>query len=166
MHQVAAHAATVNRRPWLILDPQRISELWPPCMQIAWQMSIYLEALAILPQLTLLMRTENIDNLTTNYVALLGAYRGLYLLNWVYRWATEPNYYHWLGALLPIGCEPVRIVLTCCTQPSKCIFAMSAHAHCGSVVLWPDTTEACPLPSQKSLRRPSKDAQHMRHRVM
>lgn len=70
-----------------------------PNMQIAWQVSIYLEALAILPQLTLLMRTENIDNLTGNYVFLLGAYRALYILNWIYRWATEPNYYHWLGVL-------------------------------------------------------------------
>ena len=66
-------------------------------MQICWQMSIYLEALAILPQLTLLMRTENIDNLTGNYVFLLGAYRALYILNWIYRWATEPHFYHWLG---------------------------------------------------------------------
>ena len=67
-------------------------------MQIAWQTSIYLEALAILPQITLLIRTENIDNLTGNYVFLLGAYRALYILNWIYRWATEPHFYHWLGA--------------------------------------------------------------------
>lgn len=77
-------------------------------LQIAWQVSIYLEALAILPQLTLLMRTENIDNLTGNYVFLLGAYRGLYILNWIYRWATEPHYYHWLGAL---ACTTVLFLL-------------------------------------------------------
>jgi len=61
--------------------------------------SIYLESVAILPQLTLLMRTENIDNLTGNYVFLLGAYRTLYIFNWIYRYYTETNYQHWLGVL-------------------------------------------------------------------
>ena len=41
-------------------------------MQILWTFSIYLEAVAILPQLVLLQRTQNIDNLTGNYVFLLG----------------------------------------------------------------------------------------------
>lgn len=40
--------------------------------QILWTFSIYLEAVAILPQLVLLQRTQNIDNLTGNYVFLLG----------------------------------------------------------------------------------------------
>lgn len=47
-----------------------------------WTFSIYLEAVAILPQLILLQRTQNIDNLTGNYVALLGSYRAFYILNW------------------------------------------------------------------------------------
>jgi hypothetical protein len=42
------------------------------CHQILWTFSIYLEAVAILPQLVLLQRTQNIDNLTGNYVFLLG----------------------------------------------------------------------------------------------
>ena len=45
----------------------------PPCLrQVIWTFSIYLEAVAILPQLVLLQRTQNIDNLTGNYVFLLG----------------------------------------------------------------------------------------------
>lgn len=24
-------------------------------------------------------------------------YRGMYILNWVYRWITEPHYSQWLG---------------------------------------------------------------------
>jgi ER lumen protein retaining receptor len=40
--------------------------------QVLWTFSIYLEAVAILPQLVLLQRTNNIDNLTGNYVFLLG----------------------------------------------------------------------------------------------
>ncbi len=40
--------------------------------QVLWTFSIYLEAVAIIPQLVLLQRTQNIDNLTGNYVFLLG----------------------------------------------------------------------------------------------
>lgn len=43
--------------------------------QVLWTFSIYLEAVAILPQLVLLQRTQNIDNLTGNYVFLLGCVR-------------------------------------------------------------------------------------------
>eukprot|EP00958_Prasinococcus_capsulatus_P012066 scaffold1202_cov384-Prasinococcus_capsulatus_cf.AAC.10 len=50
--------------------------------EILWTFSIYLEAVAILPQLVLLQRTKNVDNLTGNYVFALGAYRALYLVNW------------------------------------------------------------------------------------
>ncbi len=44
----------------------------PHPTQVLWTFSIYLEAVAILPQLVLMQRTQNIDNLTANYVALLG----------------------------------------------------------------------------------------------
>lgn len=48
------------------------SDLNFPIIQVLWTFSIYLEAVAILPQLVLLQRTQNIDNLTGNYVFLLG----------------------------------------------------------------------------------------------
>lgn len=57
-------------RPWSPPPP-----CWSrhPCpAQVLWTFSIYLEAVAILPQLVLLQRTNNIDNLTGNYVFLLG----------------------------------------------------------------------------------------------
>ncbi|KAG8649956.1 hypothetical protein MANES_08G162900v8 [Manihot esculenta] len=41
-------------------------------IEVLWAFSIYLEAVAILPQLLLLQRSRNIDNLTVNYVFLLG----------------------------------------------------------------------------------------------
>lgn len=50
-----------------------------------WAFSIYLEAIAILPQLILLQRHGIVENLTANYIVCLGAYRALYILNWVYR---------------------------------------------------------------------------------
>eukprot|EP00271_Cylindrocystis_brebissonii_P019217 TRINITY_DN5768_c0_g2_i1.p1 TRINITY_DN5768_c0_g2~~TRINITY_DN5768_c0_g2_i1.p1 ORF type:complete len:216 (+),score=31.33 TRINITY_DN5768_c0_g2_i1:415-1062(+) len=64
--------------------------------EVLWAFSIYLEAVAILPQLVLLQRTKNVDNLTGNYVFFLGAYRAFYLLNWIYRYLREPHYRHWL----------------------------------------------------------------------
>jgi len=64
--------------------------------EVLWTFSIYLEAVAILPQLVLLQRTKNVDTLTGNYVFLLGGYRALYLLNWVYRFMTEPGYRQWI----------------------------------------------------------------------
>ncbi|KAL8538336.1 hypothetical protein ACS0TY_000356 [Phlomoides rotata] len=65
-------------------------------MEILWTFSLYLEAVAILPQLILLQRTKNIDNLTGNYVFLLGAYRAFYLLNWIYRFFTELHKIRWI----------------------------------------------------------------------
>ncbi|XP_074282876.1 ER lumen protein-retaining receptor [Silene latifolia] len=64
--------------------------------EVMWTFSLFLEAVAILPQLVLLQRTRNIDNLTGQYVFLLGGYRALYILNWIYRFFTEPHYVHWI----------------------------------------------------------------------
>ena len=61
-------------------------------MELMWTFSIYLESVAILPQLVLLQRVQNVDNLSGNYIFLLGSYRGLYILNWIYRYFTEPRY--------------------------------------------------------------------------
>ncbi len=65
-------------------------------VEVLWTFSIYLEAVAIFPQLVLLQRTKNIDTLTSNYVFLLGGYRVLYIVNWAYRYATEPGYAQWI----------------------------------------------------------------------
>lgn len=83
--------------------------LIPPCLALAllinnkftfreimWTFSLWMEAVAIIPQLVLLQRTRNVDNLTGNYVFFLGAYRGFYLINWIYRYFTEPHYRQWI----------------------------------------------------------------------
>lgn len=44
----------------------------PVILQVLWTFSIYLEAVAILPQLVLLQRTKNVDNLTGQYIFFLG----------------------------------------------------------------------------------------------
>ncbi|XP_010920052.1 ER lumen protein-retaining receptor-like [Elaeis guineensis] len=65
-------------------------------IEVLWTFSLYLEAVVILPQLVLLQRSRNIDNLTGNYVFLLGAYRAFYLLNWIYRFFTENHEVRWI----------------------------------------------------------------------
>ena len=62
--------------------------------QFLWTISIYLEAVAIVPQLIVLQRYREVENLTGHYVFLLGAYRALYIVNWVYRSYHETYYKH------------------------------------------------------------------------
>ncbi|XP_057546941.1 ER lumen protein-retaining receptor B-like isoform X1 [Amaranthus tricolor] len=65
-------------------------------IDVLWTFSLYLEAVAILPQLVLLQQSRNIDNLTGNYVFLLGAYRALYVLNWIYRYFLQDHRARWI----------------------------------------------------------------------
>ncbi|XP_062153923.1 ER lumen protein-retaining receptor B-like [Alnus glutinosa] len=65
-------------------------------IEVLWTFSLYLEAVAILPQLVLLQKSRNIDTLTGDYVFLLGAYRALYILNWVYRFFMENHQFRWI----------------------------------------------------------------------
>jgi len=64
--------------------------------EILWTFSIWLESVAILPQLVLLQRLREVENLTSDYVAAVGIYRALYILNWVYRYYAE-HYVNWIG---------------------------------------------------------------------
>jgi ER lumen protein retaining receptor len=64
-------------------------------LELLWTFSIYLESIAILPQLLVLQRYGEVENLTANYIMLLGAYRALYILNWIYRAHTESYYRHY-----------------------------------------------------------------------
>ena len=98
-------AAHDTFRVAFLVAPAALLALWlsadrSSAMETAWTFSILLEAVAILPQLVLLQRTGNVDNLTGDYVFLLGTYRGLYVVNWFYRWMTEPGYKQWLGELV------------------------------------------------------------------
>lgn len=59
--------------------------------EVLWAFSIWLEAVAILPQLFMLQRTGEAETITTHYLFALGMYRALYIPNWIYRYATEPE---------------------------------------------------------------------------
>ncbi|KAF9243189.1 ER lumen protein retaining receptor-domain-containing protein [Melanogaster broomeanus] len=91
------------------IDTFKIEYLLGPCFflalifnyhfdltEILWTFSIYLEAVAIFPQLFLLQRTGEAEAITTHYLAALGAYRALYIPNWIYRYWTN-------GGLDPIA---------------------------------------------------------------
>lgn len=56
--------------------------------EILWSFSIWLESVAIFPQLFMLQRTGEAETITTHYIAALGIYRALYIPNWIYRSVT------------------------------------------------------------------------------
>merc|ERR1719203_1950112 len=58
-------------------------------MEILWTFSIYLEAVAILPQLFLISKTGEAETITSHYLFAQGSYRALYILNWIYRYHYE-----------------------------------------------------------------------------
>lgn len=76
--------------------------------EILWTFSIYLEAVAILPQLFLVSKTGEAESITSHYLFALGSYRALYLLNWVYRYYMEGFF-----DLIAIVAGVVQTVLYC-----------------------------------------------------
>ncbi len=63
-------------------------------IEVLWTFSIWTEAVAILPQLLMLQQSREVENLTGNFVATMGAYRAFYILNWAYRYLVE-NHFQW-----------------------------------------------------------------------
>ncbi|GAA27544.2 ER lumen protein retaining receptor 2 [Clonorchis sinensis] len=61
-------------------------------LEILWTFSIYLESVAILPQLFMISSTGQAETITAHYLFALGSYRAMYLLNWIYRYYTEDVY--------------------------------------------------------------------------
>ncbi|KIY71558.1 hypothetical protein CYLTODRAFT_390269 [Cylindrobasidium torrendii FP15055 ss-10] len=57
--------------------------------EITWTFSIILESICIIPQLIILRQTEVPTVIDSFYLLALGSYRAFYILNWIYRWASE-----------------------------------------------------------------------------
>jgi ER lumen protein retaining receptor len=70
-------------------------------MEILWTFSIYLESVAILPQLFMLSKTGEAETITSHYLFALGSYRALYILNWIYRYYSETFF------------DPIAVVAGC-----------------------------------------------------
>ncbi|RWS29689.1 ER lumen protein-retaining receptor 2-like protein [Leptotrombidium deliense] len=77
-------------------------------LEILWTFSIYLESVAILPQLFLVSKTGEAETITSHYLFALGSYRALYLLNWVYRYYFD-NFFD----LIAVVAGVVQTVLYC-----------------------------------------------------
>ena len=61
-------------------------------LEVLWTFSIYLEALAIIPQLTLVIKNGEVNPTVFYYICALFSYRALYIINWIWRYCTE-NYF-------------------------------------------------------------------------
>merc|ERR1712179_803541 len=79
-------------------------------MEILWSFSIFLEAVAILPQLFMVSKTGEAESITSHYLFALGSYRGLYILDWIYRYVYEDFY------------DPIAIVSGCVQTVLYCDF--------------------------------------------
>nr|CAD7581646.1 unnamed protein product [Timema californicum] len=88
--------------------PLKLVDLDLVLCQILWTFSIYLESVAILPQLFLVSKTGEAESITSHYLFALGSYRALYLLNWIYRYYVEVHY-----DLIAIVAGVVQTVLYC-----------------------------------------------------
>lgn len=58
-------------------------------LEICWTFSIWLESVAILPQLHLTKKETSVENFTSGYIIALALYRGFYIPNWIYRYFFE-----------------------------------------------------------------------------
>lgn len=54
-----------------------------------WTYSILLEAVAFVPQLDMMRKMKEVENLTSHYVFCLGAYRFLYICEWTQRYLND-----------------------------------------------------------------------------
>jgi len=77
-------------------------------LEVLWTFSIYLESVAILPQLFLVSKTGEAESITSHYLFALGSYRALYILNWIYRYVAESHY-----DLIAIIAGIVQTILYC-----------------------------------------------------
>ncbi|XP_021574575.1 ER lumen protein-retaining receptor 2 [Carlito syrichta] len=77
-------------------------------LEILWTFSIYLESVAILPQLFMISKTGEAETITTHYLFFLGIYRALYLINWIWRF-----YFEGFFDLIAVVAGVVQTILYC-----------------------------------------------------
>eukprot|EP01130_Rhizamoeba_saxonica_P007117 TRINITY_DN2862_c0_g1_i1.p1 TRINITY_DN2862_c0_g1~~TRINITY_DN2862_c0_g1_i1.p1 ORF type:complete len:235 (-),score=4.50 TRINITY_DN2862_c0_g1_i1:32-709(-) len=85
---------------WLVLGAAILGIVLPlkyTPFEMSWAFSIYLETVAIYPQIGLLRNMDgSVEALTSHYIICLGGYRALYLINWIYRIMYEVYYRDYL----------------------------------------------------------------------
>ncbi|KAH8868643.1 ER lumen protein-retaining receptor [Schistosoma japonicum] len=76
--------------------------------EVLWAFSIYLESVAIMPQLFMISKTGEAETITSHYLFALGSYRTLYLFNWIYRFYFD-DYLDYIAVIAGI----VQALLYC-----------------------------------------------------
>ena len=53
---------------------------------LVWSFSLWLESVAVFPQISIIAKTNGVFTYTAHYLAALGSYRFFYVLLWIYRY--------------------------------------------------------------------------------
>lgn len=69
--------------------------------EMTWSFSLWLEAIAIFPQVNVLNKSGGADSFVLYYIAALGSYRFFYILWWAYRYSVE-SFVCWTSVLAGI----------------------------------------------------------------
>jgi ER lumen protein retaining receptor len=69
--------------------------------EMTWSFSLWLEAVAILPQINILNKYGGAEAFTLHYIAALGSYRFFYILFWAYRYTVE-SYICWTSVIAAV----------------------------------------------------------------
>ena len=77
-------------------------------LELLWTFSILCETVAIVPQLLLFRSNRHVSRTVRWMIGCRGAYRFLYILNWVYRAHHEPHYRH---HFLVYFCGVLQVIL-------------------------------------------------------
>ena len=56
---------------------------------LTWSFSLWLESVAVLPQIAIIAKTDGVFTYTAHYLAALGSYRFFYIILWIYRYVKE-----------------------------------------------------------------------------
>ena len=75
-------------------------------LEISWSFSIFLEAVAFVPQLDMMRKMKEVENLTSHYVFCLGAYRLLYIFEWTSKYMNDEPI-----SMISVSAGIVQIVL-------------------------------------------------------
>ena len=69
----------------LLLPDYSVWSAFHPIFHKVYNITVVMEAFAIVPQLMLLRKIREIEIVTGGYIFFLGIYRGIYLLSWLWR---------------------------------------------------------------------------------
>ena len=74
--------------PFAIIMTLIINKNYSP-WGLCWSFSLWLESVAVFPQISIIAKTNGIFTYTAHYLAALGSYRFFYILLWIYRYVKQ-----------------------------------------------------------------------------